>query len=137
LHLLGGFTHLYLPLGGTFQESGVLVHYPKLWARQILLMEVMNDIGVFSPSIQEAMPLNNVGASRNTRNIRTGTGVLHSVALTDEEKQRIREEEMIRLMAREEYQSRRRHRTLAPIAILTTCVVVAALIFAFTILRSV
>ena len=97
----------------------------------------MDDNGVFSPStFRKPCPLSNVGASRN-RNIRTGTGVLYAVALTDEEKQRIREEEMIRLMAREEYQSRRRHRTLAPIAILTTCVVVAALIFAFTILRTV
>jgi hypothetical protein len=59
------------------------------------------------------------------------------MALTDEEKQRIREEELVRLLARDEYQTRKRQRTLTPIAIGGMCVVVAFLIFAFSILRTV
>src|SRR5215469_16277160 len=59
------------------------------------------------------------------------------MALTDDEKQRIREEELVRLLAREEYQSRKRQRTVAPFAIGGVCVLVAALMFAFTILRTI
>ena len=58
------------------------------------------------------------------------------MALTDEEKQRIREEELVRLLARDEYQTRKR-RTLTPIAIGGMSVIVAVLIFAFSILRTV
>jgi hypothetical protein len=58
------------------------------------------------------------------------------MALTDEEKQRIREEELVRLLARDEYQTRKR-RTLAPVVIGAVSAVVAVLIFAFSILRTV
>ena len=59
------------------------------------------------------------------------------MALTDEEKQRIREEERVRLLARDEYQTRKRQRTLTRIAIGGMSVVVAVLMFAFSILRTV
>ena len=83
------------------------------------------------------MRLETFGRAEATRNIRTESGVSRSMALTDEEKQRIREEEMVRLLAREEYQSQRRQRAAAPIAIVATCVVLTVLVLAFTILRTV
>lgn len=58
------------------------------------------------------------------------------MALTDEEKQRIREEELVRLLARDEYQTRKR-RTLTPVVIGAVSAVVAVLILAFSILRTV
>src|SRR5215468_10463955 len=76
---------------------------------------------VFTEHSQQAMRLETFGRAEATRNIRTESGVSRSMALTDEEKQRIREEEMVRLMAREEYQSKRRQRAPAPIAIVATC----------------
>jgi len=57
--------------------------------------------------------------------------------LTDEEKQRIREEELVRLQARDEYQGRNRNRTIAPVAMGLSVFVVAALMIAFNLLRTV
>jgi hypothetical protein len=59
------------------------------------------------------------------------------MALTDDEKQRIREEELVRLLARDEYQTRKRQRNMMPIAIGGTCMVMAVLMLAFSILRTV
>ena len=59
------------------------------------------------------------------------------MALTDDDKQRIRDEELTRLLVRDEYQTRKRQRNLMPIAIGGTCLVMAVLILAFSILRTV
>jgi hypothetical protein len=59
------------------------------------------------------------------------------MALTDDEKQRIHEEELVRLLARDEYQTRKRQRNLTPLIIGGTSVVVAVLMLAFSILKTV